>query len=60
MKKNSKREAWKQQLPPGCRTCNGLPWVGGDGGMRRCTCPRGVWYLQKERQRNTKQRALFA
>lgn len=44
--------ARKKEVPPkpaGCRLCSGQPWVEAPGGMKRCDCPRGVWFRQRER-----------
>jgi integration host factor subunit beta len=47
----------KQQepMPQGCRKCNGNPWIVDKGGMRRCTCPRGVYFQQRDRERAAKE-----
>lgn len=36
--------------PPGCKACKGDPWLVSDAGVRRCDCPRGVWFRQRERE----------
>jgi hypothetical protein len=42
MKRHSQQ---KPGMPAGCTRCKGRPWVAAAGGMARCDCPRGVWYL---------------
>lgn len=55
----ARRKVHKPVEPPpsGCSKCKGRPWVeryddrGNFLGMGRCSCPRGTWYIQKERPR---------
>jgi hypothetical protein len=54
------RKKRKQEIPAGCRICKGKPWVEVKGGMRRCTCPRGVWFQQRDRERQQQQRSCPA
>ncbi len=39
-------------VPKGCGWCKGRPWVDdGMGYMRRCTCEKGCWLAEKDRER---------
>lgn len=41
-----------EPLPPACRTCNGRPFVmASNGGMKRCSCPRGIYFQQRDAER---------
>jgi hypothetical protein len=54
----NRRKQYVPERPRGCRKCQGQPWVEAKGGMRRCTCPSGVWYQQRDRERQQKLASL--
>ena len=51
----SMKKKQQEPMPQGCRKCNGNPWIVDKGGMRRCTCPRGVYFQQRDRERAAKE-----
>jgi hypothetical protein len=51
----SMKKKQREPMPQGCHKCNGHPWIVDKGGMRRCTCPRGVYFQQRDRERAAKE-----
>ncbi len=41
----------EDSAPGSCSDCKGQPWVMKETGMGRCSCPKGRWLAEKDRER---------